>query len=193
MADEAAVGFLLENLKQLLLYNAHLILDVKSEVESLHIDLQLFKAFLKDMAKRDNNHEVLNTLVKQIRDIVYEAEDYVDMYVSHSAMQKARSGLKKVVHIFDHTTKLRNTAVDIKSMRVKVKEIYQDKKFGFEALLVAAPPVKKKEAPIVEDNVVGFEDEAEKCVVLLSTFYFASVFDYGITAAFFIPTYNFSS
>ncbi|CAA3028968.1 Hypothetical predicted protein [Olea europaea subsp. europaea] len=145
MADETAVGFLLENLKQLLLYNANLILNVKSDVESLHKDLQLFKAFLKDMAKRDNNPEVLNTLMKEIRDIVYEAEDYVDMYVSHSAMQKARSGVKKFVHIFDHTTTLRGTAEKIKATRTKVNDIYQNKKFGFEALLVAAPPVKKKE------------------------------------------------
>ncbi|CAA3027697.1 late blight resistance homolog R1A-10 [Olea europaea subsp. europaea] len=190
MAEEAAVGlgFLLENLKQLLLYNAHLILNVKSYVESLHNDLQLFNAFLKDMAKRDNNPEVLNTLVKQIRDVVYEAEDCVDMYVSHSAMQKARSGLEKAVHIFDDSTKLRdmaekiksiramvnyifddtrNTAVENKSMRAKVNDIYQDKKYGFEAQLVAAPPVKKEEAPIVEDNVVGFKDEAEKVTKLL--------------------------
>ncbi|CAA2962861.1 late blight resistance homolog R1A-10 [Olea europaea subsp. europaea] len=168
MADETAVGFLLENLKQLLLYNAHLILNVKSDVESLHKDLQLFKAFLKDMAKRDNNPEVLNTLMKEIRDIVYEAEDYVDMYVSHSAMQKARSGLKRAVHIFDHPAKLRNIAVDIKAIRVRVNNIYQNKKFGFEALLVAAAPVKKKEPPIVEDNVVGFEDEAQTVTKLLT-------------------------
>ncbi|XP_022841783.1 probable disease resistance protein RXW24L [Olea europaea var. sylvestris] len=145
MEYETAVGFLLENLKQLLLYNAHLI-DVKSDVESLQNELQLLKAFLKDMAKWDNNPEVLNTIVKQIRDIVYEAEDYVDVYVAHSAMQKARNGLKKVIHIFDHTTKLRDMAEKIKSIRAMVNDTYQNKKFGFEALLVAAPLVEKKEA-----------------------------------------------
>ncbi|KAL2553140.1 putative disease resistance RPP13-like protein 3 [Forsythia ovata] len=170
MADGAAVGFLLENLKHLLLYNAHLILEVKSDVESLHKDLQLFKAFLKDTAGRPNNHETLKVLVKQIRDIVYEAEDYVDIYVSYAAVHKARSYLKKAFSIFDHPTKLRNIAEDIKSMRAKVKDMYEDKRFGFEALQVGQPStIKEKKAPIVEeDNVVGFEDEAEIITNLLT-------------------------
>ncbi|CAA3027698.1 late blight resistance homolog R1A-10 [Olea europaea subsp. europaea] len=167
MAEEAAMRFLLENLKQLLLYNAHLILGVRSDVESLDKNLRLFHAILKDMAKGNNHHYVLNELVVQIRDIVYDAEDCVDEYVSHSAMQEARNNFSKLIHICNYTAKLRNMAVKIKSVRGKVDDMYQKNMPVSEALLVAAPDIKKKEAPIVEDNVVGFADDAKKVTKLL--------------------------
>ncbi|KAL2553136.1 Disease resistance protein RPP13 [Forsythia ovata] len=61
-------------------------------------------------------------------------------------------------------------AEDIKYMRAKVKDMYEDKRFGFEALQVGQPStIKEKKAPIVEeDNVVGFEDEAEIITNLLT-------------------------
>ncbi|PHT57052.1 hypothetical protein CQW23_05538 [Capsicum baccatum] len=46
MAD-AIVKFLLLNLKQLLLYHVDLLSGVKGQVESLHRELSLMKAFLK--------------------------------------------------------------------------------------------------------------------------------------------------
>ncbi|KAL2540343.1 Uncharacterized protein Adt_01321 [Abeliophyllum distichum] len=70
----AVVEFLLKNSKQLLLYNANLIFDVKGKVEFVYNDLSLFKAFLKNSSEKQNKNETLKELVKQIRDIVYEAE-----------------------------------------------------------------------------------------------------------------------
>nr|AGX27500.1 NBS-LRR class resistance protein Fy2-Ry2 [Sesamum indicum] len=171
MAD-AAVEFLLENLKQLLLYNANLILDIKVQVEFLYNDLSLFKAFLKDSTEKRSKHETLKELVKQIRDVVYEAEDAIDTFVAHAAVHKARKHIEKAFHIFDYPAKLRSVAKDIEQIRAKVKDIYENKKFGFEALHVgdgADRGTKEKKPPIVEeDNVVGFEDEAEKVINLLT-------------------------
>ncbi|KAH6763008.1 hypothetical protein C2S52_020441 [Perilla frutescens var. hirtella] len=171
MAD-AAVEFLLENLKQLLLYNANLILDVKDQVEFLYNDLTLFKAFLKDSTEKRSKHETLKELVKQIRNVVYEAEDAIDTFVAHAAVHKARKQIGKALHIFDYSAKLRGVAHEIQSIRGRVKDIYENKKFGFEALHVgdgSDRATKEKKPPIVEeDNVVGFEDEAEKVVSLLT-------------------------
>lgn len=133
MAD-AAVEFLLENLKQLLLYNANLILDVKDQVEFLYNDLTLFKAFLKDSTEKRNKHETLKELVKQIRNVVYEAEDAIDTFVAHAAVHKARKHIGKAIHMFDYSAKLRMVATEIRLIRDKVKDIYENKKFGFEAL-----------------------------------------------------------
>ncbi|KAL0296752.1 UNVERIFIED_CONTAM: putative disease resistance protein [Sesamum radiatum] len=133
MAD-AAVEFLLENLKQLLLYNANLILDIKGQVEFLYNDLSLFKAFLKDSTEKRRTHETLKELVKQIRNVVYEAEDAIDTFVAHKAVHKARKHIEKAFHIFDYPAKLRSVARDIEQIRAKVKDIYENKKFGFEAL-----------------------------------------------------------
>ncbi|KAL0327026.1 UNVERIFIED_CONTAM: putative disease resistance RPP13-like protein 3 [Sesamum angustifolium] len=171
MAD-AAVEFLLENLKQLLLYNANLILDIKGQVEFLYNDLSLFKAFLKDSTEKRRTHETLKELVKQIRNVVYEAEDAIDTFVAHKAVHKARKHIEKAFHIFDYPAKLRSVARDIEQIRAKVKDIYENKKFGFEALHAgdgADKGTKEKKPPIVEeDNVVGFRDEAEKVINLLT-------------------------
>ncbi|CAA2993882.1 late blight resistance homolog R1B-17 [Olea europaea subsp. europaea] len=169
--SDAAVEFLLENLKQLLLYNANLILDVKGQVEFLYNDLSLFKAFLKDSTEKRNKNATLQELVKQIRDVVYEAEDTVDTFVAQAAVHKSRSSIERAFHIFDYPAKLRSVAKRIEDIRTKVKDIYEHKKFGFEALQDGdgSRKSKEKKAPIVEeDNVVGFEDEAEKVTNLLT-------------------------
>ncbi|CAI9755250.1 unnamed protein product [Fraxinus pennsylvanica] len=56
MAD-AIVEFLLVNLKELLLYHVDLISGVKDQVESLHKELSLMKAFLKDSREKRNESE----------------------------------------------------------------------------------------------------------------------------------------
>ncbi|KAL7149326.1 hypothetical protein ABFS83_05G032200 [Erythranthe nasuta] len=171
MAD-AAVEFLLENLKQLLLYNAKLITDIKDQVEFLYNDLTLFKAFLKDSTDKRSKHETLKELVKQIRNVVYEAEDAIDSFVAQAAAHKARKPLSKALHMFDYPAKLRNVGREIESIRTKVKDIYEHKKFGFEIVNVGDGSnggTKEKKPPVVEeDNVVGFEDEAEKVINLLT-------------------------
>lgn len=126
--------FLLENLKQLLLYNANLIFDIKSQVEYLYNDLTLFKAFLKDSTEKRSKHETLKELVKQIRNVVYDAEDAIDTFVAHAAVHKARKHIGKAIHMFDYSAKLRVVAKQILVIREKVKDIYENKKFGFEAL-----------------------------------------------------------
>lgn len=90
MAD-AAVEFLLENLKQLLLYHVDLIKDAKYQLEKLENDLRLFKAFLKDSRKKRRKDEKLRELVRQIQSVVYEAEDVIDSIVTQAAEGKSKS------------------------------------------------------------------------------------------------------
>ncbi|KAJ0652910.1 putative virus X resistance protein-like, coiled-coil [Helianthus annuus] len=172
MAD-AVVEFLLENLKQLLLYNSDLIFGVKGQVESLHDELSLMKAFLKDSKEKRSEYELVRELVRQIRDVAYEAEDTIDTFVVEAAMQKERSALSRIVHPFDYPKKLRSVAKDIESIKAKVKEIYEKKMFGIEALY-SSESVKKSSSsqrrkPVVEeDNVIGFDEEAKELVSRLT-------------------------
>ncbi|CAA3008343.1 late blight resistance homolog R1A-10 [Olea europaea subsp. europaea] len=171
MAD-AAVEFLLENLKQLLVYNIKLIGAVKSEVEELYSDLKVFKAFLKDSTGKRQNHEVLKELVNQIRDVVYEAEDTVEAFVCQAAEHKARNYIEKAFHILDYPAELRKSVKTIENIRQRVRKIYENKLFGFEALQNregSTRGAKEKKAPIVEEHdVVGFQDEANNLIILLN-------------------------
>uniref|UniRef100_A0AAU7LKX8 NLR required for cell death 0 n=1 Tax=Ipomoea aquatica TaxID=89636 RepID=A0AAU7LKX8_IPOAQ len=164
MAD-AVVEFLLENLKQLLLYHVELLSGVKDQVESLHRELSLMKAFLKDSREKRSEYEYVRELVSQITIVAYEAEDIIDTFVVDAAAQKARSTMKRMIYAFDYSSKLRNVAKEIETIKVKVKEIYDKKLFGIESLHGREPSRKtppQKKAPIVEEeNVVGFNDEAQ--------------------------------
>nr|GMD19829.1 putative disease resistance RPP13-like protein 3 [Ipomoea batatas] len=164
MAD-AVVEFLLENLKQLLLYHVDLLSGVKDQVESLHRELSLMKAFLKDSREKRSEYEYVRELVSQITIVAYEAEDIIDTFVVNAAAQKARSTMKRVIYAFDHSSKLRNVAKEIQTIKVKVKEIYDKKLFGIVNLHQREPSRRitpQKKAPIVEEeNVVGFNEEAK--------------------------------
>lgn len=120
MAD-AAVEFLLENLKQLLLHHVDLIKDAKNQLEKLEYDLRLFKAFLKDSTKKRRKDEKLRELVRQIQSVVYEAEDVIDSVVTQAAEAKSKNYFLRA---------FQNRAVfteQVDSVCRKIRDIYGDK------------------------------------------------------------------
>ncbi|KAK1390114.1 hypothetical protein POM88_018292 [Heracleum sosnowskyi] len=168
MAD-AVVEFLLENLKQLLLYNVDLISGVKEQVESLYRELSLMNAFLRDSKEKRSQYEVVREIVRQIRDVAYEAEDIIDNFIVTAALQRTRNRISRIVHVLDS----RNIARDIELIKTRIKEIYGTKKFGIEFLQGGESSTKRspqKRVPVVEeDNVVGFDEEAKTVVDRLTT------------------------
>ncbi|XP_076914688.1 putative disease resistance RPP8-like protein 2 [Bidens hawaiensis] len=162
MAD-AAVEFLLGNLKQLLVYNVHLISSVKDQVDSLCNDLRLLAAFVKETTESRSKHAVVKELVRRIRIEVYKAEDIVDMYVFYKSVQKTRTNFGFAVHLPDYSMKLRGVGKEIQDIRGRVKEIYDNKLFASEVFnktetFIRSPP------SVEEENVVGFDKEAENVV-----------------------------
>ncbi|KAH6809392.1 hypothetical protein C2S51_027175 [Perilla frutescens var. frutescens] len=162
MAD-AAVEFLLENLQQLLLYHVHLIKDAKEQVERLERDLRLFKSFLKDSTKKRRREDSLRELVCQIRDVVYEAEDVIDAFVTQATESRSKNYFLRA---FQTPVKLLTIAKEVEKVGAKVRDIYGDKgKFDFASLNVGDGGPEESEIPVPrQENVVGFEDEAEKLI-----------------------------
>ncbi|GFP88433.1 putative late blight resistance protein homolog r1a-6 [Phtheirospermum japonicum] len=166
MAD-AAVEFLLDNLQQLLLYHAHLISGAKIQVERLEKDLRLFKAFLKDSTKKRRKDNSLRELVAQIRDVVYEAEDVIDAFVTQAAEVKSKNYFLRALKT---PVTLLSIAKEVEAVGSKVRDIYGDKsRIDFASLTVGDGGPEEIEAPIVrQENVVGFEDEAETIIGYLN-------------------------
>ncbi|KAH6763419.1 hypothetical protein C2S52_020852 [Perilla frutescens var. hirtella] len=156
MAD-AAVEFLLENLKQLLLHHVDLIKDAKNQLEKLDSDLRLFKAFLKDSAKKRRKDEKLRELVRQIQNVVYEAEDVIDSIVTQANEAKSKNYFQRAFQNRADITE------QVDSVCRKIRDIYDKGRVDFAFINVDdGEPPEKNEAPILrKDNVVGFEDEAE--------------------------------
>ncbi|XP_057770475.1 probable disease resistance RPP8-like protein 4 [Salvia miltiorrhiza] len=162
MAD-AAVEFLLENLKQLLLHHASLLKDAKDQVEKLENHLRLFKAFLKDAPKQWRDDEKLRELIRRIRNAVYEAEDIIDAYVTQAAEAKSKNYFLRAIQ---GPPKVISIANKVEAVLQKIDDIYKDKKniIDFANIKVEDGAAHHQdEAPQVrETNVVGFEDEAYK-------------------------------
>ncbi|KAG5523529.1 hypothetical protein RHGRI_035361 [Rhododendron griersonianum] len=167
--SDAAVGFLLENLKQLLQENANLISSVKDEVEGLIRDLKMLKAFLKDSEEKSREYEVVKELVAHIRVLTYEVEDAIDAFVVEAAGYKAKKWLQKVFHTVDHTYRLREVALKVETARTKVNKVREDPTYGL-ALHGRDPGgrnMAERRFPDVEkDNVdqVNLPREHEGCI-----------------------------
>ncbi|KAK6123584.1 hypothetical protein DH2020_042673 [Rehmannia glutinosa] len=124
-----AVLFVLENLKRVLLYNARLIRDAKSQVEILENDIRLFKAFLEDCTKITNKDEALEELVGKIQDVVREGEDIIVVFTNQAAENRSGNFFQKA---FCGPMKLISVAKEVKAIRANVKNIY-DKSSVFSA------------------------------------------------------------
>ncbi|KAK6124727.1 hypothetical protein DH2020_041528 [Rehmannia glutinosa] len=116
-------NFLLENLKRLLLHHAHLV-NAKNQVEKLENDLRLFKAFLKDSTKKRRKDESLRQLVRQIRDVVYAAEDIIVAFVTQAAESKSK---RYFVRALLTPTRLLSIAEQVEAVSRKISDIYGGK------------------------------------------------------------------
>ncbi|KAL1558881.1 putative late blight resistance protein R1A-10 [Salvia divinorum] len=158
MAD-AAVEFLLNNLKELLLYHSHLITDTKKQIESLETDLRLFNAFLKDSVKKRRRDEHTKELVRNIRDVVYEVEDVIDAFITQAMEKKSTSAFLK---FWKPSVKLHDIGKKVEEVREKVDKARVD----FANLSVHdLDDYEKPEArPPRQKDVVGFEDVTNELI-----------------------------
>ncbi|XP_073135452.1 putative disease resistance protein At1g50180 [Henckelia pumila] len=117
-----AVHFLLSKLKQLIIHHARLILQAKNQVEMLENDIRLFKAFLKDSAKKRLNNDAVVEFVREIRVVVSEGDYVIVSFVNLAGERRDRDFWKKLG--FGGMIKLVGIAKEIGSVRNKVKRIY---------------------------------------------------------------------
>ncbi|XP_057812467.1 putative late blight resistance protein homolog R1A-10 [Salvia miltiorrhiza] len=151
---EAAVAFLLEQVKEVVIGYADLIFGAENELEQLKSDLALLKGFLKQMAEKKKKEDPLRILERQTRDAVYAVEDTIDKCFTNAIAKKSfhRSvGLKNV-----------SLAKEVRSIREdKVKPLL-DKfaTFDFKSAGVQdSLTVSKGDTPIRQNRVVGFDKE----------------------------------
>lgn len=137
MAD-AAVEFLLDNLKQLLLHYGSLIANARPQVEKLEKDLRLLNAFLKDTTNKRRKSERMRELIREIRDVVYEAEDAVDTFVTQAAAAEGRTSRFSFKRVRRTPANFIGIAKQVEDVSAKVKQIYGDKtKVDFALINVA--------------------------------------------------------
>ncbi|KAI8529678.1 hypothetical protein RHMOL_Rhmol12G0243300 [Rhododendron molle] len=159
--SDAAVEFLLDNVKQLVLYNAELIRNVRGEVDGLIRDLPLLKAIIEVSTETGREDDVVKALVNRIRDVTFEAEDVIDAYMVVATTQKRKKWLQKLLGGIDHASKLRDVAKNVQTIKQEVDKMnnYQMLREALQRRDPAAGRrrMERRRPDVEKDNVVGFD------------------------------------
>ncbi|KAI5652609.1 hypothetical protein M9H77_29796 [Catharanthus roseus] len=176
---EAPIVFFLDRLGRLLLQEGNHLSKVQEHVEWIQKELESMVAFLKDADKRQQRDELVAAWVRQVRNLVYDAEDIIDEYVTQmNALRWYSSSLFKYFYVKHHVG---NQIIKIKQKVIEVNA--RKDRYGFRGLpdeALAAPPsthggvggtsyrAPGAASPLVQvEDIVGIEDDVEQLIKML--------------------------
>ncbi|KAH7689167.1 P-loop containing nucleoside triphosphate hydrolase protein [Dioscorea alata] len=177
MAD-AAVGFVVEKLGNLLVQEAINLHGVRGDVEWLKRELRRMQCFLKDADAKKNNgdDERLKNWVTEMRDIAFEAEDIIDTYMDwklrrqHERQPGCIGFIKRFVFMFDELVSRHKVHVDVKGIKAKLHELAESRElYGIANIGEKIGTTSQHVIPILPQlrndiDMVGFDDEKKKIV-----------------------------
>ncbi|KAJ9169922.1 hypothetical protein P3X46_018065 [Hevea brasiliensis] len=175
MAD-GAVNFLLDKLTNVLMQKASLLGDARDEVEKIKLELESMRSFLRDAERRKERSESVETWVRQVREVAYEAEDIIDEFMHYKSREQFKNGFKvvvqDVVNFPKNVTKRHQISSKLQKIKAKVHEVYErSKRYGFDQLEegrtrnVASDRWQhygESSSFVDEDEIVGMEENTEK-------------------------------
>ncbi|XP_059437748.1 putative disease resistance RPP13-like protein 3 [Corylus avellana] len=176
MADHV-VNSLVQYLSQQLEKEANFFGGVQDQVKSLHRELRLIHIFLESSVGKRNEHPIVKEVVGQIREVAYEAEDVIDMYILKVAEHRRRSLVERIFHSPMHAMMLREVRNKIADIENEINKIYNNReKYGIEratesvdaAAAAATEALHKRRREVEEDDVVGFVDDTSTLVKQLT-------------------------
>ncbi|PHT33682.1 hypothetical protein CQW23_25482 [Capsicum baccatum] len=165
---EVAVNSLLEKLLELGRENTELIVGVKDDVNDLVADLQILKAFLKDASKIDGDNQGWKQSLKEIRNVVYKADDSVDKFLVEAKEHQDTYPAAKWIDV-PYWINVKNVAKEIQAIKNKVKDLQVKYKPLLETDTQLSTLSMTSPQPIQinlsdEDDVVGLEKEANTVI-----------------------------
>jgi dephospho-CoA kinase len=168
MADYV-VHFLVEYLSQKLEKEANFFGGVEDQVKSLHRELRLINIFLENSRGKRNERAIVKEVVRQIREVAYEAEDVIDMFILKVAEHRRRSLMGRIFHSPKHAMMLGNVVNKISGIKKAINEIYNNRERydierATEGVDAAVEALHRRRREVEEDDVVGFVDDSSTLV-----------------------------
>ncbi|KAG5549072.1 hypothetical protein RHGRI_014442 [Rhododendron griersonianum] len=114
---------MMKNLKELINSRRDLILEEENQITCLYEDLQMLSNFLKDLQEKFYGHEVLKNLWSRIRDVEYEAENVLDLFIA-SKKKKKKNVMTKLKTMMMNTKK--KDVLDLAHVKQKIEAIKQE-------------------------------------------------------------------
>ncbi|KAG5560851.1 hypothetical protein RHGRI_004010 [Rhododendron griersonianum] len=120
------VDFFQETLKQLITSSkVRSIMREKHQLESLEEKIKYMRVFLKVTEKKRNEHSKVMNLVRQIKDVVSEAENVVELFVVQSFKAKLAPYFLRQ-HPDDISLDLESVKKNIKTLTAEIKQIFDE-------------------------------------------------------------------
>ncbi|KAI8558127.1 hypothetical protein RHMOL_Rhmol04G0065200 [Rhododendron molle] len=169
---DITVDFFQETLKQLVTSSKlGLTIDEKRQFQSLQEEIEYLRGFLKVTEKKRNEHSKLMELVMQIRDVVFETENIIDLFVDCNFKRPYQ--LLQVDH---PSLDLESVKKKIKTLMAVVKQIYDTKMYDINGVAIKIPKHSStgseggagssggsNSSKLVKENVVvGFKEEVNR-------------------------------
>lgn len=119
---DAGVTFLLEKVTEVIHYYSDLVMSADKELKDLEQDLDSLKSCLEESAQKKHKRPRLKQLEKEMRDLVYEVEDTLDICLTDadaaaSAAATASKSKRNRFRIGKLAPKSINLAERVKSLR----------------------------------------------------------------------------
>ncbi|XP_058181287.1 putative disease resistance RPP13-like protein 3 [Rhododendron vialii] len=129
---ETIAHSLMENLEELMSFKRDLIREEEDQIAWLYKDLQLLIAFLKDLQIKFKDHEGAKNLEARIRDVVYEAETAVDLFIVNTAWKEKEDIITKRMEEIgisektghDRSLNLGHVKKEIEAIKTEVNKMY---------------------------------------------------------------------
>jgi len=168
MADYV-VHFLVEYLSQKLEKEANFFGGVEDQVKSLHRELRLINIFLENSRGKRNERAIVKEVVRQIREVAYEVEDVIDMFILKVAEHRRRSLMGRIFLSPKHAMMLGNVVNKISGIKKAINEIYNNRERydierATEGVDAAVEALHRRRREVEEDDVVGFVDDSSTLV-----------------------------
>ncbi|KAK1418145.1 hypothetical protein QVD17_27284 [Tagetes erecta] len=132
MAD-GAVNFLLEKVTAILMQEASLLGDSQSDVEAIKLELEIMRSCIRDAERSRLKSEMVETWVRQVREVAQKVEDVLDEYVYYKDMEADGSkGLKNLVQemikVPLHMSRRRKISLKLQKLKAQVQEVCERRK-----------------------------------------------------------------
>lgn len=123
---EAGVVFLLENLKDLVVYHTNLIKGAEGELEELKKELVKLQIILEEAPVKYVKNKLFEEWMRNMREAVYDIEDAIDTCITRATAERSRTKIKWLKNIRSGAEAI-SLAEQIKNLRqTKVKPLMEE-------------------------------------------------------------------
>lgn len=135
MAD-GAINFLLDKLTNVLLQQAALLGDARDEIEEVKLELEFMRSFIRDAERRKERSELVETWVRQVREVSNQVEDIIDEFVHCRDMQNRGNGIrsffKNAINLPTNLATWHIISSKLQKIKAKVHEVSErSKRYAF--------------------------------------------------------------